>query len=166
MRHPILPVPVLLILSTASLALAGAPISPLRPLVASDLPAACRNIALEPTSARISGPDFGTHISVANCLAEASMSKLALQPNAASIAALDAAAGPSLAILDDVIQNGDAGWKHVAEAAKADLFMGMVVRMRSVANDPGDHLRIERGLVAWLHGATQASREATQTAVR
>ena len=34
-------------------------------------------------------------------------------------------------MLDGVIQNGDAGWKIIAQHAKGDLYVAMMVRMRN-----------------------------------
>ncbi len=150
--------------STISVAGAAPDHSPLQPLVVSNLPARCRALAVVPPSARISDPDFGAHVSVANCMAEEAMSGLALRPDVASIAALDAAAAPSLAVLDDVIEHGDAGWMLVAEEAKADLLFGMVVRMRIVTGDSGDHEALDAMLAPWLNEATQVTREANGVA--
>lgn len=129
--------------------------SPLRPLVATQLPARCRPLAVVPPSARSSDPDLAAHVSVANCLAEEAMAGLVLGPDPASIAALDAAAAPSLAILDDVLEHGDVRWEPVADAAKADLFYGMVVRLR-IATEQGDGGALEARLVPWLDQASQA----------
>src|ERR1700690_1756303 len=106
MRHLLLAGLVPIALFTNSVAFA-APASPLKPLVAADLQARCRELAVEPASATIVDPDFAAHLSVANCVAEESMANLLLRPDAASIAALDTAAGASLAIFDDIIAHGD-----------------------------------------------------------
>ncbi len=144
----------------------AAPRSPLHPIDSAKLPAACQPLAVEPASAQIDGPDFAAHISVANCLAETAMAGLTLRADASSIDALDAAAAPSVAIFADVIEHGDASWKKLAESAKADLFLGMVVRMRSVANDPTDHLGLESKMRGWLDQGNRAAKESTSTAVR
>jgi hypothetical protein len=139
--------------------------SPLQPIAIAELPAHCQALAVTSPSARIVDPDFAAHISVANCLAEDAMAKLALQPDPASVAALQAAAGPSLAILDDVIDHGDPHWKLLADMAKADLYTGMVVRMRVANSDPLDHAKLEPRLVPWLDGASRATEQARELAL-
>jgi hypothetical protein len=166
MRYAILASLIPAAIFTSAVAHAAPGTSPLRPLVPAELSARCRALAVVPPSARISDPDFAAHVSVANCMAEEAMSGLALRPDSASIAALDAAAAPSLAILDDVLEHGDARWELVADAAKADLWFGMVVRMRIVTNDPDDQRELEAKLAPWLDDATQATREANDLAGR
>ena len=133
MRYPALAS--LLTLAAASTAHA-APTSPLHPLVPSELPASCRDHAAVPTTATTVDPDFAAHVSVASCLAETAMADLALQPDDVSLTSLDVAAAPSLEILEDVRAHGEDHWKAIADDRKADLLLGMVVRMRIATNDP------------------------------
>ena len=149
-----------LVLLAASAAHAGPAGSPLRPLVAADLPERCQPLARVPPSSQIADTDFAAHISVANCLARERLAQAQLHPDRASIASLDMLAQPSIAILDDVLAHGDAFWRRAADAAKADLLVGMVVRMRAVANDPQDHAGIEPKLAMWMDRASRTVAEA------
>ena len=160
MRHSFLAGLVPIVLAAAA---SAAPVSsPLQPLVASDLPVQCRDVAVVPASATVNDPDFAAHISAASCLAESAMSALALRPDAASLGALDTATAPSRAILEDVIQHGGDHWKAVAETTKADLLNAMAVRIRIVANDPTDHAGIEPELARWQAAADRATVEAAR----
>lgn len=170
MRHAILAGIVPLLLGTLSEARAaptaqGAD-SHLRPLVISELPEPCRELARVPASAVIPDPDVAAHISVANCWAEHAMGPLVLHPDAASIAALDTAAAPSLQIFDDVIEHGTARWQVMANTAKADLYRGMVVRMRSIIPGGDAPASIQASLATWLDRASNASRAAADVAMR
>lgn len=138
----------------ASTAHANRPPGQLQPLCTANLPARCQPLAEVPASATIPGPEFAARISVANCVAEESMAKLALKPNALSIHTLDTSAQQSLAMLEDVIAHGDAHYREVARAARADLLNGMVVRIRVVANDPKDKYGLEHRLALWSTAAT------------
>jgi hypothetical protein len=168
MRHAILAGVVPLLLGTLSEARA-APTAPgadshLRPLVISQLPEPCRELARVPASAVIPDPDIAAHVSVANCWAEHAMRPLVLHPDAASIAALDQAAAPSLQIFDDVIEHAAARWKVIASTAKADLYRGMVVRMRSIIPGGDAPAGIQASLTTWLDRASDASRAAAEVA--
>ncbi|MBL0214890.1 MAG: hypothetical protein IPQ07_13525 [Myxococcales bacterium] len=73
---------------------------------------------------------------------------------------------PSLAMFDDVIAHGDAHARFLAEAAKADLYLGMVIRIRSTATTPAVHAKLEPTLTPWLEQAARANREALKVAHR
>src|SRR5258706_15501054 len=51
--------------------------------------------------------------------------------NDASIKAVDAAARPIIATLDEVIAHGDANWQMIALYMKGDLLFGLQARLRS-----------------------------------
>ncbi len=178
MRHPLLAVVVPFALLSASSAGAApstptkpsitplTPLAPLAPLLPADLPAQCRELARTPASAETPPPELAAHLSVANCLAEDEMAHVALAPDDASRLALDAAVRPSLAMFDDVIAHGDAHARFLAEAAKADLYLGLVIRVRSVATTPEVHAKLEPSLTPWLEQAARANREALKVAHR
>jgi hypothetical protein len=149
----------------AATAASAAPASPLRPL-APAVPTRRADLASVPASAITTDPDFAAHVSVANCMAEDEMAAVALHPDQASTAALETAIAPSLAIFDDVIAHGNASWRAIADAAKADLFDGMIVRIRSVTNDPQDHAGLESKMMQWSAQADAANRDAAQVAQR
>lgn len=122
------------------------------------LPPRCEPLARVPASATIPGPQLAAHVSVANCLAEDAMNELRLSPDAASIDRLDAAVAPSLALLDGVIVAGDAYWKVIAEDAKRDLYVGMIVRERASipSGDRVAHDALEPKLAPWQEDTSQA----------
>ena len=157
-----------LALSTMATAHAGPSAAPngssLRPLVVSELPERCKQLADVPASATISDPAFAAHVSVANCRAEEAMAQVALRPDAVSIAALDAAARPSVEILDDVIAHGTARWRLLADTAKADLYRGMAVRMRVAMSGREAPTSVEASLTSWLDRASRASHDASDVA--
>ena len=92
------------------------------------------------------------------------MARLALHPDAASASALEAAAAPSMQILDDVIEHGTAHWRVIAETAKADLYRGMVVRIRSVIPGGDAPANIQASVTTWLDSASRAARAAAESA--
>jgi len=96
-----------------------------------DAPAACVALSKVPSDATSPIPALGARIATASCLAEARFNALKLAPDDASIAALTEAAKPSLALLDAAIQENDPVMTPIAQRARADLFVSMVVRMRS-----------------------------------
>jgi len=168
MRHTLLAGVVLFAPSLLSVAHAqpSAPpgASPLRPLAMAELPERCRDLARVPASSVIPDPDMAAHVSVANCMADEVMGRLALQPDASSMSALDGAAEPSAQILDDVIAHGGPRWQVIADAAKADLYRGMVVRMRIAMSGRDAPASVEAGLATWLDNASRASRAAADVA--
>jgi len=168
MRHAILAGIVPVVLGTLSVAravpAAARPDSQLRPLVPSELPERCRELARVPASALIVDPDFAAHVSVASCTADEAMGKLALKPDAASAAALETAAAPSLQILDDIIAHGAPRWQAIADTTKANLYRGMVVRMRVVTPGGDVPASIQASLTTWLDSASKASRAAAEVA--
>ena len=138
----------------------AAPVSPLQRIDTAKLPAGCRTLARVPASARTSDPDFAAHLSVASCMAETAMAGIALSPDDAGIAALNAAAAPSVTILDDVIAQGDPRWKLIAEESLGDLDVGMMVRLRTVgSSDANARAQLEPKLTPWRDHAEQAFRE-------
>lgn len=152
----------LVLCTSAGLASAApAPPTGLAPLPTS-LPPRCQPLAHVPASATIPGPTIAAHVSVANCLAEDAMNALSLSPSAASIAQLNAAVAPSLALLDGVIRTGDPYWELVAQDAKRDLYSSMIVRVRRTlpADDASARASLEPRLTAW-----QASESRAETAM-
>ena len=104
---------------------------PLPALDTTNIPQACHELARAPASAQIPGPSLSARISVANCLITERTRGLELRDDAASITALQRAVEPSLALLDEVIANGDPAHQILAHHARADLLSGLQVRMRS-----------------------------------
>ena len=122
------------------------------------LPERCAAVAYVPSSALIPGPALAAHVSVANCLAEAAMNALVLTNDDASISKLDKAVAPSIEMLDNVIRVGDPYWKVVAEDAKRDIYVGMILRERVTipGSDFVSHNELEPKLAPWQADAKQA----------
>jgi hypothetical protein len=117
-----------LALAAPSVAVADTPLPPIDP---ASIPPECKAVASVPADVAAAGPGIGARISLANCAAMVKMSALHLTPDDASFTALGEAAAPSLALYQAAIDAGDANLAGVAKAARADLYLGMVVRMRN-----------------------------------
>ena len=151
-------------LSMIPTARAAPVVSSLAPLPTTELPAQCRALAAVPRSAQIVGPDFAAHLSVANCLAEDAIHTVVPLADRASMASLELAMQPSVAILDDIIAHGDAHWRFLAEAAKADLYSGMVVDLRASAGTPELRAALEPQLAPWIERTQQLTHDLTALA--
>lgn len=120
----------------------------------SSLPAQCVPLSLVPRSATIALPNIAAHVSVANCLAETAMNGAMITPDSSSVARLNDAVRPSLAMLDEVIALRDPYWTAIAEDAKRDLFESLVVRERVSALIPD--LTLETALMPWQERAKES----------
>lgn len=123
-----------------------------------NLPADCAPLAHVPPSSEIPGPEISSHVSVANCLAETAMNAAKVAPDDRSIDRLDEATATSVAILDDVSDLGDPYWKMIAEDARRDIYVGMVVRARASITCPTMCAieELEDKLTGWLGEAAEA----------
>lgn len=70
-------------------------------------------------------------ISLASCVFHEKVAVLALLDTQESVIALDQAAGPSLAYLDEVIARGEPAFQAIAHHAKGQLYTSMATRMRN-----------------------------------
>jgi hypothetical protein len=97
-------------------------------------------------------------------MAVVAMNELVPAPDDASIARLNAAVAPSMALLDSVIGAGDPYWIIVAQDAKRGLYVGMLVRERASLRDADFHARdaLEVKLAPWLTEASRATVAITQ----
>lgn len=93
------------------------------------LDAPCRTLAQAPTDARILQPTLEANISAASCMALVRERALVLKPGKPAAEALEQSIQPSVALLDAVIQTGDARAQILAQHAKADLYAGLRVRL-------------------------------------
>jgi len=157
----IMPRPTFVLTTAAVLAAAGlsASAGPRLSALPTNLSPRCAELARVPADAKIMTPRIAAQVSVANCTAEEAMNKLTLAPTDASIAQLNAAVSPSLALLDDVVTNvNDPYWKIIATDAKRDLFSSMVVRQRNSISGVNMAARdaLEPKLVAWQARAASA----------
>ena len=133
------------------------------PLIAHAQSADCAAVGTAPASATIPQPALSAKISLALCQAENRFGSLQLAPDDASLKAMSSAAAPSLQLLDEVIQSGDATYAAIATKAKAGLLVAMAVRMRNsippitattvgpeLAQHDQAHAALEPKLAAWL----------------
>lgn len=113
---------------TASPASPPAPPAPrLTPIDPASVPAACQSLAKQ---ALAPGPAaLSARISLAVCMADRAMASLALCDCGESILAVDTAAEPVLALLDEVIDAGDPASQVIAEHAEGELHAGFTVRL-------------------------------------
>jgi hypothetical protein len=82
------------------------------------------------------------------------MDDVKLAGDDAALNALASAIKPSVAILDEVVRGGDPAYQIIAQDAKGDLYVNMVVRMRVA----------EAQLMPWLKQAAASSKEAVRIA--
>lgn len=113
---------------TASPVSPPAPPAPrLTPVDPSAVPAACQPLAKQALAA---GPAaLSARISLAVCMADRAVASLALCDCGESLLAVDTAAEPALALLDEVIDAGDPASQAIAEHAEGELHAGFTVRL-------------------------------------
>ncbi|MGE5180494.1 MAG: hypothetical protein ACM31C_00455 [Acidobacteriota bacterium] len=91
--------------------------------------APCRAFAEVPPTATTLGPSYDAAISTASCMVSTRTRSLRVDATADSVAALDAAVAPALAILDRVIRVADTEHKLIAYYVKADILSGNTARL-------------------------------------
>lgn len=97
------------------------------PIDPSAVPEACRALAQRAVAP---GPAaLSARISLAVCMADRAVAPLALCDCGESILAVDTAAEPALALLDEVIDVGDPASQVIAEHAEGELHAGFAVRL-------------------------------------
>jgi hypothetical protein len=123
------------------------------------LPARCELLAQVPASATIPGPALGARVSVASCIADIAMSEIVPTPDDASIARLNAALAPAIALLDNVIRIGDPHWKVIAQDAKRSLYLGAIYRERASLTNADHPARdaLEAKLAPWQAEVSRAT---------
>ncbi len=104
--------------------------TPATPATPADVPDACKGVATAPPSATITMPGLVAKVSLAYCGANQRFAALKLATDDASIAALNDAAKPSFALLDEVIQTDDQVATEMARRLRRQLLQSMAVRMR------------------------------------
>jgi len=109
----------------------------LSPILVDGLPPACRALG---TSASSISPTqaLSARISLSSCLVEQKLKALVLCDCEQSVIELDAAAGPSFALLDEVISLGDATQKILALQARGDLLQSFATRILATVPVPVD----------------------------
>jgi hypothetical protein len=104
------------------------PLVQLAPIDLTAIPEACKPLAKRVLAPRLADA-LAARISLASCMAERAIAPLQLCDCADSVVAIDGAAKPALALLDDVIANGDAVMQVLAEHAVGRLYDGFAARM-------------------------------------
>jgi hypothetical protein len=104
--------------------------SSLPPIDFDAVPDACKSIGRF-TASPSPGVALSSRVSLANCIAQERMRPLSLIDCEKSVRDLEAAATPSLALLDDVIAANEPSWKIIALHAKGELLSSMSIRMLS-----------------------------------
>ncbi len=124
----------------------------------SHVPKVCGDVSPLPDGARTVVPAFAASMSAASCIAEHEMNALTITDDDASIAALDVAVQPAIAMYDAVIAQGGPSQKIIALHAKGDLYISLAVRMRDTVPpmDRERHEILEDKLATWLTEADVA----------
>lgn len=100
----------------------------LAPIDLTVIPEPCKPLAKQALAAQLASA-LSARISLASCMAEHAIAPLALCDCADSVVAIDAAVKPALALLDDVIGNGDPATQVLAEHAEGRLYVGFTARL-------------------------------------
>lgn len=105
-----------------------APAVPLAPIDVATVAPACQSLARQAVSPSL--PEALTsRITLARCMAEQAIAPLSLCDCGESIASIDAAVAPALAILDDVIEHAGPATQLMAEHTEGQLHDGFAARM-------------------------------------
>jgi len=109
----------------------------LSPILVEGLPEACRALGTSASSNRPTRA-LSARISLSSCLVEQKVKALVLCDCEQSVIELDAAAGPSLALLDEVISLGDPTQKILALQVRGDLLQSFATRILATVPAPVD----------------------------
>jgi hypothetical protein len=104
------------------------PMVQLAPIDLTVIPEPCKPIAKQALAARLANA-LSARISLASCIAERAIAPLQLCDCAESVVAIDGAVKPALALLDDVIANGDPAMQVLAEHTVGQLHVGFAAKM-------------------------------------
>ncbi|HET7505859.1 MAG TPA: hypothetical protein VFK02_32795 [Kofleriaceae bacterium] len=107
-----------------------APVVQLAPIDLAAIPAQCKPLAKQ---AQAPNPAIAhpARISLASCMAERAIAPLSVCDCADSIVAIDAAAAPAIALLDDVIASAGPAIQAIAEDTEGRLYAGFAIRLRA-----------------------------------
>lgn len=100
----------------------------LAPIDLTQVPAECKPQAKQALAPSLSVA-LSARITLASCMADRAIASLKLCDCGDSIAAIDTAAKPAMAILDDAISNADPSIQVIAEHTEGTLYTGFVTRM-------------------------------------
>lgn len=128
---------------------------------ARSLPTACASLAWVPGDARTMTPTLEAYTSIAGCIVRERTRGLDVQPVRNSVDELELAIQPAIDLLDTTIETGDLAHQIVALHAKADIYDGLVVRMRNAAaHNPGvARNNIEQLTADWRDSARDMNRK-------
>lgn len=107
---------------------AAAPAANLAPIVLDESTERCRPLAKRASVPSVA-QQLSARIALASCIADARMEPLSLIDGQESVLAIEDAVKPGFAMLDGVVDAGDASVKIMALRAKADLYSVMCMRM-------------------------------------
>ncbi|HEU4731334.1 MAG TPA: hypothetical protein VFT22_25745 [Kofleriaceae bacterium] len=108
----------------------GTPVAQLAPIDVGAIPAACKPLVKQASSPSVSAA-YTARISLASCMAARATAGLSLCDCADSIVAIDAAAAPAIALLDDVIASAEPAIQAIAEDTEGQIYAGFAVRLRA-----------------------------------
>ncbi|NVB77958.1 MAG: hypothetical protein HOV81_06140 [Kofleriaceae bacterium] len=138
-----------------SVLLAAAGVGDVHLLGDSEVPFLCR--ALGPTS-RVIDPDERTaaRLAMTMCAARQRMATLEhLRDSDVSRLAIELAAAPTFAILDEIETTGARDWQVVAQQLRGDLYVAMAVRLRRAVARSDPRAPLPR-VAEWLDRARRA----------
>ena len=121
----------------------------------SEVPFVCRDLG--PTGHE-TDPDERTfaRLMMTMCAARERIAALDhLQDSDVSRLALDLAAAPTFAILDDIARSSSPSWRIVAQQLRGDLYVAMAVRLRNASGE-SDARRSSGRVAEWLDRARVA----------
>jgi hypothetical protein len=113
-------------------------------------------------------PTLEAYTSIAGCIVRERTRGLDVQPVRNSIDELELAVRPAIDLLDTTIETGDLAHQIVALHAKADIYDGLVVRMRNAAahNPSVARGNVEELTAEWRDSARDMNRKVVALADR
>ena len=100
----------------------------LAPIDLATIPDACQALAKQAV-APARPLALSARISLASCLAEHAVAPIELCDCGESVAAIDKAVAPAIALLDDVVDNADSATQIIAEHTQGELYAGFSLRL-------------------------------------
>jgi len=100
----------------------------LAPIDLATVPEACQSLAKQAVAPTLQVA-LSARVSLASCLAEHAVSPLELCDCGDSVAAIDKAVAPAIALLDDVVDNADPATQMIAEHTEGELYAGFSLRL-------------------------------------
>jgi hypothetical protein len=109
----------------------------LSPIVLDETTARCKPLAKRASVPSLA-QQLAARIALASCIADARIGPLSLIDGQESVLAIEEAVQPAFAMLDGVIEAGDASVKVMALRAKADLYATMCMKMMNTVPAPAN----------------------------